>query len=122
MFLARQSLRLIDPRRAAENTDKSSLVAAGEARRTFEVELRKTGIIVEVPAGTTILDAVTRHGVVVPYSCRRGVCGTCETTVLAGEIDHRDLVLTSEERTESNSMMICVSRAAAGCERIALEL
>ncbi|GAA2436444.1 2Fe-2S iron-sulfur cluster-binding protein [Mycolicibacterium llatzerense] len=122
MFLARQPLRLIDTRHAAEHTDKSSLVAAGESRRTFEVELRETGIIVEIPAGTTILDAVTRHGVVVPYSCRRGVCGTCETTVLAGEIDHRDLVLARAERTESNSLMICVSRAAAGCERIALKL
>ena len=46
-----------------------------------------------------------------PFSCREGVCGTCETKVIEGEPDHRDSVLTTAERAENGSMMICVSRA-----------
>nr|WP_240963372.1 2Fe-2S iron-sulfur cluster binding domain-containing protein [Antrihabitans stalactiti] len=68
------------------------------------------------------MDAITRHGVLAPSHCRRGVCGTCQTTVLTGEIDHRDLVLTTEQRARGNAMMICVSRAAPGCDRIVLDL
>jgi ferredoxin len=47
----------------------------------------------------------------VPYSCREGLCATCRTTVLAGEVDHRDSVLTAAERASNKEMMICVSRA-----------
>jgi len=51
------------------------------------------------------------NGLVVPYSCREGLCGTCRTTVLAGQPDHRDYVLTDEEREAGTAMMLCVSRA-----------
>ena len=53
-------------------------------------------------------------------SCREGTCGTCETTVVEGEIDHRDSVLTPTERLNGDVMMICVSRAAG--PRLVLEL
>jgi len=78
-------------------------------------------MIVAVGAQTTILNAITRRGVDAPSLCRRGICGTCETTVLAGSIEHRDLVLTKKERAQNNRMMICVSRAAPGCDRIVLD-
>jgi ferredoxin len=57
------------------------------------------------------LDALDDAGVPVPSSCREGTCGTCETTVLEGEVEHRDSILTDEERTSGNTMMVCVSRA-----------
>ena len=53
-------------------------------------------------------------------SCREGNCGTCETDITFGEADHRDEVLTDEEKAEQFSMMICVSRAK--CDRIGLDL
>jgi phthalate 4,5-dioxygenase reductase subunit len=45
----------------------------------------------------------------VPSSCESGTCGTCRTKLIAGEADHRDLVLTDAER--DSQIMICVSRA-----------
>ncbi len=57
----------------------------------FVVELARTGTAITVPAGKSILDAVLDAGVQVPYSCMEGVCGTCETTVLEGLPEHRDL-------------------------------
>ena len=63
----------------------------------------------DVPAGTTILEAMRAAGHDVPSSCESGTCGTCRTKLIAGEADHRDLVLTEAER--SSQIMICVSRA-----------
>lgn len=78
----------------------------------FEVELARTGRTLTVPPGTSVLEAVEQAGVQVLYSCREGTCGTCETTVLSGAVDHRDSLLTEEEQAANDTMMICVSRAA----------
>jgi ferredoxin-NADP reductase len=91
-----------------------------EPTRAFEVELRSSGRTVAVPAGVSILEAVREAGVQVLSSCAEGTCGTCETVVLDGEVDHRDSVLSREEQESSETMMICVSRAR--CPRLALEL
>ncbi len=79
---------------------------------TFQVELALTGVTVEVPPDRSVLDVVEEQGVLVVSSCRKGTCGTCETPVLDGEIDHRDSVLTPGEQAAGDTMMICVSRAA----------
>jgi ferredoxin len=68
----------------------------------------------------SILDAVRGAGIDPPSSCEMGVCGTCETKVLAGEVDHRDELLTESERASGSTMMICVSRAR--CARLVLNL
>ncbi|GAA2425692.1 PDR/VanB family oxidoreductase [Streptomyces macrosporus] len=86
----------------------------------FEVELARSGRTVTVPPGTSVLDAVEQAGVQVLSSCRAGTCGTCETAVLAGTVDHRDSLLTPEEQAAHDTMMICVSRAA--CPRLVLDL
>ncbi len=79
----------------------------------FEVRIRSTGKTIEIPVGTSILDVLDQHGVLVPYSCREGLCGTCRTGVLSGIPEHRDSVLSAEERAQNNCMMLCVSRAAS---------
>lgn len=85
---------------------------AADGDAPFEVECRASGVNVTVSPDESILDAVERAGgVVVASSCREGVCGTCETTVLEGTPEHRDAVLNEEERTAGDVMMTCVSRA-----------
>ncbi|WP_280831921.1 PDR/VanB family oxidoreductase [Mycolicibacterium frederiksbergense] len=81
---------------------------------SFEVELARTGATVLVPPDKSVLDAVLEVAPEVPYSCTGGFCGTCETKVLAGEVDHRDDLLTEVERAANTSMMICVSRSLGG--------
>ncbi|MFJ3669859.1 PDR/VanB family oxidoreductase [Streptomyces sp. NPDC090106] len=76
----------------------------------FEVELAASGLTLTVPKGVSVLDAVQAAGVDVLYSCTEGTCGTCETDVLEGEPDHRDSVLSDEEREAGETMLICVSR------------
>ncbi len=77
----------------------------------IEVELRRTGKRVSVPPGSSILKAVRGILPTYPSSCEEGYCGTCEARVLAGVPEHRDSVLSSEERAANDCMMICVSRA-----------
>jgi ferredoxin-NADP reductase len=77
----------------------------------FEVELERAGVCVTVPPSTTVLEAVEKAGISVPSSCREGTCGTCETSVLAGTPDHRDSLLTDDERATGEVMLICVSRS-----------
>ena len=87
---------------------------------SFEVELEYSGMTLTVPPEKSILEVVEEAGVLVLSSCREGTCGTCETPVVSGEIDHRDSVLTPGEQAAGDTMMICVSRAA--CPRLVLEL
>jgi ferredoxin len=79
--------------------------------KPFQVILERTGKTLEVPADATILEILELEGLSVPSSCQQGVCGTCETKVLGGDIDHRDSVLTAFEKKSGQSMMICCSRA-----------
>jgi ferredoxin-NADP reductase len=86
----------------------------------FEVELARTGTTVTVPPDKSILEVVGAAGVEVLSSCRQGTCGTCETTVLAGQPDHRDALLDDDELETTDCMYICVSRSAG--ERLVLDL
>lgn len=75
----------------------------------FDVQLRKSGRTIAVAPGQTILNALLDAGVDVAYACSEGTCGTCETRVVDGIPDHRDVYLTDEERAESRQIMICCS-------------
>ncbi|MET8770469.1 PDR/VanB family oxidoreductase [Streptomyces sp. NPDC004658] len=86
----------------------------------FEVVLKRSGRTLTVPPRVSILDTVRAAGVEVLYSCTEGTCGTCETDVLEGTPEHRDSVLTDEERESGETMMICVSRCRGG--RLVLDL
>jgi ferredoxin-NADP reductase len=86
----------------------------------FEVELATSGGTLSVPPDRSILQVVEEAGIAVLSSCQEGTCGTCETVVLAGTVDHRDSLLTPEEQAANDTMFICVSRAA--CPRLVLEL
>ena len=86
----------------------------------FEVELAQSELTLTVPPDCSILDVVEEAGVGVLSSCAEGTCGTCETAVLGGLPDHRDSVLTEEERKAGDCMMICVSRSCTA--RLVLDL
>jgi cytochrome P450/ferredoxin-NADP reductase len=82
--------------------------------KSFDVYLQRTGVTIRVEPGRTVLSALQDAGILIPSTCREGTCGSCETAVLAGEIEHRDSVLSVHERARGQSMMVCVSRARSG--------
>lgn len=95
-------------------------VERDEPDASFEVELAESDLTLRVPADQSVLAVLEAAGVGVLSSCREGTCGTCETEVLQGEVDHRDSLLTEEERAANDVMFVCVSRAA--CPRLVLQL
>jgi len=86
----------------------------------FDIELARSGRTISVTPQQSVLDALRAAGVGVLSSCREGTCGTCETTVLAGEPDHRDSVLDDGERAAVDCMLVCVSRSCS--DRLVLDL
>lgn len=86
----------------------------------FTVECRRSGKSVVVMPGETILNAVTAIGIDVPSSCHEGICGSCETRVLDGMPDHRDMILSSAEKEGGKTMMICCSGSKT--DRLVLDL
>jgi len=86
----------------------------------YVVELASSRRTITVEPGQTILDALGAAGMRASYSCREGVCGSCETAVLAGTPDHRDAILTDEERAAGKTMMICCSGSLS--PRLVLDL
>ena len=77
--------------------------------RPFRVRLLKSGGEYEIPPGETIIDVLRGRGVAVRTSCELGYCGACLTPYLAGEPDHRDQILSENDR--QRYLLICCSRA-----------
>lgn len=99
--------------RPEANTHRERFSATTDALQpgdTFRVRLQRSGLTLTVATEQTLLQACEAAGVDVAYSCEEGVCGACEVKVLAGQVEHRDTVLTPAQRQRSESMMICCSR------------
>lgn len=88
--------------------------------RSFELVLSRSAISTSVEAHESVLEALERVGVDHPFSCREGLCGTCEVGIVEGQADHRDRVLTAQERAEGKRFIPCIS----GCsgERLVLDI
>lgn len=99
---------------------KPHLDVEGESGRPFQVVLARSQQTVHVTGGMTVLQALEAAGIKPANSCREGICGTCETKVLDGVPDHRDSLLSDDERAANTSMMICVGRARS--DQLVLDL
>lgn len=88
--------------------------AQGVRGHAFEVECAHSGLTLLVPPDKSLLEVLRAANLDVPSDCEEGLCGTCEVQVLAGEIDHRDSVLSRAERARGDRMMACCSRARGG--------
>lgn len=82
-----------------------------ELENSFEVELTNTGKTYHIPRNKTVLEVLLENDVDVPNDCEEGLCGSCEVVVEAGDIDHRDKVLSASERANNKLMITCCSRA-----------
>ncbi|MCS6873817.1 MAG: PDR/VanB family oxidoreductase [Pyrinomonadaceae bacterium] len=88
--------------------------------KPFVVELAKTGKSFTIEPGQTILRVLLENGIDVSFSCEVGICGTCETEVLEGIPDHKDEVLSDEQKASNKTMTICCSGSKTS--RIVLNL
>lgn len=79
------------------------------ANTAFSVRLHKSGEVIAVSPEQSILEALRACGHHVTSSCESGTCGSCRTSLLGGEVEHRDMVLSDDEK--ASNIMVCVSRA-----------
>ena len=77
----------------------------------FEVRIASTGKTYAIAPDVSVVEALRKEGIDILTSCEQGVCGTCITRVLEGEVDHRDMYLTDEEKAANEQFMPCCSRA-----------
>ncbi len=92
----------------------------GEQRGAFQVRLLRHGGQFTVPREASILEVLEANGVCLPFSCREGLCRSCQVPLAAGAADHRDYVLSDDERIANKSILICVSRAK--CAELVLDV
>lgn len=104
---------------AATPPARTEDTAETEADAPFEIELRQSGCTLTVPPDKSILDVVLEVNPSFMSSCEEGFCGTCETKVLEGEVEHRDTILSQKERARNDTMFICVSRSK--CPKLVLD-
>jgi len=86
----------------------------------YVVDLARSKRELKIPTGKSILQVIREAGIQVPHSCEEGVCGACETRVISGIPDHRDSILTEQERKENATMMICCSGSKS--QRLVLDI
>ncbi|WP_419902947.1 PDR/VanB family oxidoreductase [Kiloniella sp.] len=91
-----------------------------EDDESFEVVIQSSGKVFQVPADKSILTVLEENGIFVDHACCEGICGTCETGLLEGNVDHRDMILTDDEKNENQVIMVCCSRAKSS--RLTLDL
>jgi len=91
-----------------------------DERTAFEVHLLRHGGRFTVPQDASILEVLEANGVCLPSSCREGLCRSCEVPLASGVADHRDYVLSEDERVANKSILICVSRAK--CAGLVLDI
>ncbi len=89
--------------------ERFSAATPAAAEGGFTVQLARSGRSIRVPPGCTILDTLRQEGVEVQASCEQGICGSCETRVLSGRPDHRDSLLSDQEKRSNQVMMVCCS-------------
>jgi reductive dehalogenase len=78
----------------------------------FTVKLAKSGKEFTIPQDKTISDVMIENGVHVDVKCSDGICGVCKCGVIAGEVEHRDYVLSKAQ--QAGQIILCQSRAAVG--------
>jgi ferredoxin-NADP reductase len=115
-FIAATATR--DP--ATVHFERFAAEALEPRRGAFTVELARSHTTIDVLDGESILSALRNAGIPTVSSCEEGVCGTCETAVLAGIPDHRDAVLSAADRAANMTMMICCSGSHSS--RLTLDL
>ena len=86
----------------------------------FTLKLAKSGREIKVSADVSATDALEAEGIHIDVKCADGICGVCKCTLLAGEVEHRDFVLSGAQR--ESSIILCQSRAAQAGGLIEVDL
>jgi vanillate O-demethylase ferredoxin subunit len=94
--------------------------ASEGALTEYEAVLAKSGMTLRITPEKSLLDTLLDAGVNVDFSCMEGICGSCRVAVQEGLPDHRDHVLTEEERARNDTVLVCC--CGSRTQRLVLDL
>ncbi|RDV00274.1 hybrid-cluster NAD(P)-dependent oxidoreductase [Trinickia dinghuensis] len=83
---------------------------AFQSQETFTVKLSRSSKTFTMSATETVLAAAKKAGVAIPSSCSQGICGTCKTKVLEGEVDMKHNGGIREREIQKGMRLLCCSR------------
>ncbi len=86
----------------------------------FRLYLATSDQHIHVRADQSAADALNENGFAIDVKCADGLCGVCSCTLISGEVEHRDLVLSKAERAKK--IILCQSRAAEKDATLTLDL
>ena len=96
-------------RPAAGDTAAASPPAADQAEVTILMDGRRRSFAMKRD-DETVLDAAARAGIDLPFSCRAGVCSTCRTKVVRGEVEMAQNYALEDWELEQGYVLACQSR------------
>ena len=76
------------------------------------IEVQSTGQKISVTRAESLIDALARSGIEIPTSCQSGLCGTCKTRYISGDVEHGDCILSDVEHQEY--LTPCISHIKSG--------
>jgi tetrachlorobenzoquinone reductase len=109
-----------EPTRHLERFTADAKEASEEALSEYEAVLARSGMTLRITPEKSLLDTLLDAGVNVDFSCMEGICGSCRVTVKEGLPDHRDHVLTDEERARNDTALVCC--CGSRTQRLVLDL
>ena len=94
-----------------ERDKKVNNISSANAEELL-IEVRSTGQKISMTRDESIIDALARSGIEIPTSCQSGLCGTCKTRYISGEVEHGDCILSDDEHQEY--LTPCISHIKSG--------
>lgn len=85
---------------------------SSEDSEELVIEILSSGQKINITRAESIIDALARMGIEVPTSCQSGLCGTCKTRYISGDVDHGDCILSEAEHEEY--LTPCISHIKSG--------
>ncbi len=75
--------------------------------KQYQVKNTSSGVTFTVKEGESVLSAALRQGVMLPYSCKNGTCGSCKGQLESGEVNypfHPPLALENDEIAQGKAL------------------
>ena len=102
----------IEPSRVLQESFGGAV--AGEKQSTdagsLEVRFSRSAVAYKISPDETLLESSEKNGMLLPYGCRQGVCGTCATRLLSGKVKMETEQALNHDLRSQGVILPCVSR------------
>ncbi|MDB4222343.1 2Fe-2S iron-sulfur cluster-binding protein [Granulosicoccus sp.] len=82
---------------------------------TFKVELRNSGVVLEVSADEPIYKAALKAGVQLPIGCDYGGCITCAAKLIEGGVRQPGASALNKRQSQAGYILLCVAQPKSDC-------